>query len=90
MPVIYGIRLALAQPIALLPLVLLSAWGLYALRLLRRRQPGDVPRAVVSLIAGISLLDAMLLAGSGHVLFACLAGMAFAVTLALQRWISGT
>ena len=89
-PVIYGIRLALAQPIALLPLVLLSAWGLYALRLLRRRQPGDVPRAVVSLIAGISLLDAMLLAGSGHVLFACLAGMAFAVTLALQRWISGT
>ena len=89
-PVIYGIHLALAQPIALLPLVLLSAWGLYALRLLRRRKPGDVPRAVVGLIAGISLLDAMLLAGSGHVLFACLAAMAFVITLALQRWIAGT
>jgi hypothetical protein len=89
-PVIYGIYLAPIQPAVVLPLLLLAAWALYALRLLRRRKPGDVPRAVVSLIAGISLLDAMLLAGSGHVLFACLAAVAFAVTLALQRWISGT
>ena len=89
-PLIYGIYLAPAQPVVVLPLVLLSAWALYALRLLRRRKPGDVPRAVVSLIAGISLLDAMLLAGSGHVLFASLAGVAFVITLALQRWISGT
>jgi len=36
------------------------------------------------------LLDAMLLAGHGHVLFAGLAGIAFIATLALQRWISGT
>jgi hypothetical protein len=62
----------------------------YALWLLRRRKPGDVPRAVVSLIAGISLLDAMLLAGAGYVLFAWLAVVAFVITLALQRWISGT
>ena len=62
----------------------------YALWLLRRRKPGDVPRAVVSLIAGISLLDAMLLAGAGAVLFAWLAVAAFVITLALQRWISGT
>lgn len=89
-PVIYGIYLAPAQPMVVLPLVLLSAWALYALWLLRRRKPGDVPRAVVSLIAGISLLDAMLLAGSGHLLFASLAIAAFVTTLALQRWISGT
>ncbi len=89
-PVIYGIYLAPAQPVVALPLLLLAAWGCYALWLLRRRKPGDVPRAVVSLIAGISLLDAMLLAGSGHVLFACLAAVAFVITLALQRWISGT
>ncbi len=87
---VYGIYLALAEPVVLLPLALLAAWALYALWLLRRRKPGDVPRAVVSLIAGISLLDAMLLAGSGHVLFACLAGVAFVITLGLQRWISGT
>lgn len=89
-PVIYGIYLAPAQPVVALPLLLLAAWAFYALWLLRRRKPGDVPRAVVSLIAGISLLDAMLLAGSGHVLFACLAAVAFVITLALQRWISGT
>jgi 4-hydroxybenzoate polyprenyltransferase len=89
-PVIYGIYLALAQPAVVLPLLLLTAWASYALWLLRRRKPGDVPRAVVSLIAGISLLDAMLLAGAGHILFAWLAAVAFFITLALQRWISGT
>jgi hypothetical protein len=89
-PVIYGIYLASARPVALLPLGLLSTWGLYALWLLRRRRAGDVPRAVVSLIAGISLLDATLLAGNGHIAFASLAALAFVVTLALQRWISGT
>ena len=89
-PVIYGIYLAPAQPVVALPLLLLAAWALYALWLLRRRKPGDVPRAVVSLIAGISLLDAMLLAGAGHILFAWLAVAAFGITLALQRWISGT
>ena len=89
-PLVYGIYLAPAQPAATLPLLLLTAWAFYALWLLRRRRPGDVPRAVVSLIAGISLLDAMLLAGAGHILFAWLAVAAFVVTLALQRWISGT
>jgi 4-hydroxybenzoate polyprenyltransferase len=89
-PVIYGIYLAFAQPAVVLPLVLLTAWAVYALWLLRRRKSGDVPRAVISLIAGISLLDAILLSGSGHILFACLAVVAFAITLALQRWITGT
>jgi 4-hydroxybenzoate polyprenyltransferase len=89
-PLIYGIYIAPAQPVATLPLLLLAAWALYALWLLRRRNPGDVPRAVVSLIAGISLLDAMLLAGAGHILFAWLAIAAFAATLSLQRWITGT
>jgi len=89
-PVLYGIRLAWLEVDTVLPLIVLSAWGVYAVWLLRRRNPGDVPRAVVSLIAGISLLDAMLLAGHGHPVFAGLAATAFVVTLALQRWISGT
>ena len=89
-PAVYGIYLATAQPMVVLPLVLLVAWALYALWLLRRRKPGDVPRAVVSLIAGISLLDAMLLAGAGAVQLAWFAIAAFGVTLALQRWVSGT
>ncbi|HEX9450253.1 MAG TPA: UbiA family prenyltransferase [Burkholderiales bacterium] len=89
-PVIYGCYLALAQRAVVLPLILLAAWASYALWLLRRRKPGDVPRAVVSLIAGISLVDAILLSGAGHILFAGLAAAAFVITLALQRWISGT
>jgi hypothetical protein len=89
-PVLYGMRLVSLQVDAVVPLIALSAWALYALWLLRRRKPGDVPRAVVSLIAGISLVDATLLAGHGHILFAGFAGIAFFVTLALQRWISGT
>ncbi len=89
-PVVYGIYLSTAQPIVLLPLALLAVWGLYALWLLRRRKPGDVPRAVISLIAGISLLDAILLSGFGHILFAGFAVVAFVITLALQRWIAGT
>jgi hypothetical protein len=45
---------------------------------------------VVSLIAGISLLDAMLIAGAGALPLAVLALAAFAVTLFLQRYVSGT
>ena len=54
------------------------------------RQRGDIPRAVVSLIAGISLLDALLIAGSGlpELALAALAG--FGVTLFFQRYIAGT
>lgn len=89
-PVAYGSWLALRQPAALLPLLLFIGWTLYALWLLRRRAKGDVPRAVVSLIAGIALLDSVILAGHGAPLLAGLAVAAFVLTLSLQRWVSGT
>jgi hypothetical protein len=89
-PMVYGIWLSAQNAAAILPLILLAGWVLFALRLLRRRARGDVPRAVVSLIAGISLLDAVILAGYGNELFAVLAVLAFLLTLALQRWVSGT
>jgi 4-hydroxybenzoate polyprenyltransferase len=89
-PVAYGIWLALLQSVALLPLLLFIGWMLYALWLLRRRAKGDVPRAVVSLIAGIALLDSVILAGHGAPLLAGLAVVAFVLTLSLQRWVSGT
>lgn len=89
-PVIYGIYLGVQQPAVFLPLLVFAGWILFALRLLRRRAKGDVPRAVVSLIAGISLLDAILLAGAAQWVLAALAFLAFLLTLALQRWISGT
>jgi 4-hydroxybenzoate polyprenyltransferase len=89
-PVAYGIWLAIRQSAAFLPLLLFIGWTLYALWLLRRRAKGDVPRAVVSLIAGIALLDSVILAGHGAPLLAGLAVVAFVLTLSLQRWVSGT
>jgi hypothetical protein len=71
-------------------LAVFTAWTLVALWFLRRRQPGDVPRAVVSLIAGISLLDALLIAGAGAAGVAWLAVAGFGLTLAGQRLVAGT
>jgi hypothetical protein len=45
---------------------------------------------VVSLIAGISLLDALIMVGQGQLLLVPIALMAFLLTLALQRSIPGT
>jgi 4-hydroxybenzoate polyprenyltransferase len=89
-PVLYGVLLALSAPVVWVPLVLYVAVLVFALNLLRRRARGDVPRAVVTLIAGMSVLDGVVLAGGGHVLPAVLAIAGFLLTLALQKWVSGT
>jgi UbiA prenyltransferase family len=73
-----------------LALALFLAWGTYALHFLWRRRPGDIPRSVVSLIAGISLLDALFLTLCGQSHLAPLALAAFVLTLALQRYVPGT
>ncbi len=88
-PLAYGALLAggMAGQVVL---VALAGWIGVALWLLRRRGPGDIPRAVVSLIAGISLVDALFLAIDGWPGAAVLAFACFATTLVLQRWISGT
>ena len=89
-PVLYGLVLALSAPITWAPLLLYVAVLAIALNLLRRRARGDVPRAVVTLIAGMSVLDGVMLAGAGLLLPALLAIAAFVLTLALQRWVAGT
>ena len=89
-PLLYGLALALSAPAAWLPLLLYAGVLVFALNLLRRRARGDVPRAVVTLIAGMSVLDSVLLAGAGHLLPAALAVAGFGLTLALQKWVSGT
>ena len=79
---------------AVLPIVLYAgflAWVAYAVSFLLRKEGRSIPRAVVSLIAGISLLDAVLIL---HVQpgspWALLAVAAFALTLLGQRWVPGT
>lgn len=89
-PVAYGLLLSLSAPLAWAPLTLYVCVLIYSMNLLRRRGRGDVPRAVVTLIAGMSVLDGMMLAGSGYPVAAVLAVAAFLLTLALQRWVSGT
>jgi 4-hydroxybenzoate polyprenyltransferase len=89
-PLTYALATTLDGPTAAVLSLAFVLWVGIALWFLRRRQPGDVPRAVVSLIAGISLLDAVLIAGAGALGIAWLAVLGFALTLALQRLVSGT
>ena len=67
-----------------------AAWVLYALSFLVVPSRIKVPRAVVSLLAGICLLDALLISASGGQTLAWLAIAGFPLTLFLQRWVSGT
>jgi 4-hydroxybenzoate polyprenyltransferase len=50
----------------------------------------DVPRTVVSLIAGVSLVDGLLIAGHGATPLVGLAVLGFVLTLVLQRWVPGS
>jgi 4-hydroxybenzoate polyprenyltransferase len=89
-PVLYGAWRIASTPLVAPFWVLFCGWMALALWLLRRRQRGDIPRAVVSLIAGISLLDALLIAASGLPGLALAALAGFGVTLFFQRYIAGT
>jgi 4-hydroxybenzoate polyprenyltransferase len=77
--------------IAALVYLALIGCAAYAVYLLAARpMPGAVPRAVGLLIAGISLVDAALLAAAGHAMPALAAMLGFPATLLLQRYIPGT
>jgi MFS family permease len=89
-PLVYALTQTSPNLLALITWAGLLVVVLIALRLLFRRKKGDVPKAVVTMIAGISLYDAVLIAGTGHTQLALLAIAAFALTLLLQRVVSGT
>lgn len=84
-PFAYAVPTNLASALLLATLLV---WVLYALWLVVRRI--SIPRAVVSLIAGISLLDAALIAREGAQAAAVLAALGFVATLGLQRYVRGT
>jgi 4-hydroxybenzoate polyprenyltransferase len=77
-------------PVGALVGIGLLAWVSYAIRLLLRPGRARVKPAVVSLIAGISLVDAVIVAAHGHGRLALFAVLAFLLTLALQRFVEGT
>ncbi len=88
-PVIIGALLANGAALPLTILAGLAIWSALAVRLFVRRAPGDVPRGVVSLIAGMSIYDAALIGiVSTDLTVVALGG--FLLTLAFQRVIPGT
>jgi len=89
-PIIWSIHASLLAFLVLPFLIIFVVWVAFALRRLLRRDPGDIPKAVSELITGISLLDAILIASTGHLPFAIAAIAGFIATLLLQRIIPGT
>lgn len=90
LPLLYVLWVGIANPISLAFLAALAGVVAFALHRLFRRARGDVPKAVVTLIAGVSLYDAALIASTGDIVLACVAAGGFLLTLALQRVASGT
>ena len=89
-PLIWALISAMGNVVALAIWVVLAGVAAFALHRLFRRAPGDVPKAVVTMIAGISLYDAVLIGGTGATVLAIVAAAGFVLTLFLQRVASGT
>lgn len=88
-PLAWGLTAVPTAPAVLLPLAGLTVWVVHAVRLLMRGGAA-IPRAVVALIAGISLVDTMFVTAAGNLIAAVLCVGAFGLTLRLQRQIAGT
>lgn len=89
-PLIWAGYMAVNDPLAATALFFLCASVAYALHRVFRRATGDIPVAVVTLIAGIALWDAVVLFASGFPALAMLAMVCWVLTLLLQRGVSGT
>lgn len=89
LPVGYSVWLAQSW-IGLLFSLGLAAWIVVSLRFILSGKKGGIGKGVVSLIAGIALLDAALISALGHVAVALVAVVFFALTLLLQRVVPGT
>lgn len=89
-PFVYGIPALTAGPVGAALYLGFLAWVGYAVSLLVRPGRVNFPRAVVSFIAGISLLDGLLIAGAGAPGAAVWGVGGFGLTLVLQRYVRGT
>lgn len=89
-PFAYGAWAGAAVPGAWALLVLFALATFLALRRVRSGAPGAIPAGVGALIAGISLLDAVLIAGRGETGLALVAAAGFPLTRLLQRRVPGT
>ena len=91
--------------LTLLACVVLFVWVLRACRLLAERKPGNIPKAVSAMLAGISLVDALALGALAtrvhegfmlpsmplaHVFLVLVCFACFALTLLFHRVVPGT
>jgi 4-hydroxybenzoate polyprenyltransferase len=90
LPLLWGMKSSLDGATVGVLWLIFFAWVVHSLWFLRRRRPGDVPRAVGSLLAGICLWDALVIAVAGAPAVAALALGLFALTLVLQRYVAPT
>jgi hypothetical protein len=90
-PFVFGAPLLASWGLTTAVYVALLAVVVHAIRLLRGHAPDRFPRAIMMLIAGISLLDALLVGRAGGSTAAVLVTAAgFPATLGMQRWVRGT
>ena len=88
-PLIYGAYHGLVDTQTIIPTAVCTLWLLFCLYLIREPNK-NIPRAVVSMIAGIALVDAIFIASVSSLAIAGLAVIAFLLTLGLQQYVSGT
>lgn len=86
-PIVFGLLQASSSAWILLPVLLLFGLVCLAVYLVRRGRPPDVPRATKLLVAGICLLDAILIAPYAASSWVLVATGLFLVTIVLQRRI---
>lgn len=89
-PVGFGLFYSLSSLPTLLFTLLFCAWLAFSLQFILHSAKRNIPKAVVSMIAGISLLDAIYISSTGATGLAFFALVMFALTLYLQRYIAGT
>ena len=89
-PIVYSLPLLRGTLLARGILAGFGMWVARSVDFAKQGVPSSIKTAVVSLIAGISLLDALLIARAGQTKVALLAVLAFGLTLVFQRRIAGT
>lgn len=89
-PIGFGIFHSFNSLSTLLFTLLFTGWLVYSLQFIVNSAKRNIPKAVVSMIAGISLLDAIYISSAGATSLAFFALISFLLTLYLQRYIMGT
>lgn len=90
LPILYSLPLLRSTLVVRLLVAGFGMWVGRSIDFAKKGTPAGTRTAVVSLIAGISLLDAMLIARTGHIDLIFPAIGAFGLTLVLQRRVAGT